>query len=435
MTVAVHSAAISLDMSKEAYQWGTVRPLMHAFLTHEAPDGSIVPSEFSLAESWGYVDDNNQIFELKLREDAFFSDGTPVTAETVKAWFEYFAQGTGVNVAGTGPIDTIDVLDEYSLRLNLSAPNPIVPFQLSEAHNWGAVSLVDDPERLSTETLSAGPYRLDPARSVPDEEYALVPNEYFWDQSLIQWKEVIIKVLPDAAARFRAVQTGQVDFATMAGANEYVEPAKEAGLQTFAVPANTRGLIVADRDSDGPLSDVRVRQALNYAIDRDTITAGLMKETARPTSIFRTSNGYDPSLVDHYPYDPDKARELMTEAGYPDGFTIDALAASHMFTGGGPLAQAIASYWDDIGVTANVTLAPSTAEWVEMRPTLEYEVLSLTLILTPVGYLYGFALTPERPSTREPLRRCRPGTRPALRGGQRGGGFRRGFPGDDAVHR
>ena len=112
LTVAVHSAVISLDLSKETYQWSTVRPLMHTFITHEAPDGSIVPSDFTLATSFGYVGDGNKIFEIKLRKDALFSDGTPVTAQSVKAWFEYFAKGTGVSVSTVPKLDSIDVLDD-----------------------------------------------------------------------------------------------------------------------------------------------------------------------------------------------------------------------------------------------------------------------------------------------------------------------------------
>jgi peptide/nickel transport system substrate-binding protein len=238
---------------------------------------------------------------------------------------------------------------------------------------------------------------------VPDEEYVLVPNEHYWDQSAVKWKEVVIKVLTDPSARFRAVQTGQVDVAVMAGALDFLQPAKDADLQTFAEPANTRGLIIADRAADGPLKDVRVRQALNYAIDRKAITSGLIGDAGTPTSEFRTSNGFDPDLVDRYPYDPQKARDLLAEAGYPDGFSLTMLGAGHMVTGGGPLAQAVASYWDDIGVTANFELAPTAAEWVEMRKTLKYQVLSLTFLLNPVGYIYGFALQPNGPPPANPF--------------------------------
>jgi peptide/nickel transport system substrate-binding protein len=231
----------------------------------------------------------------------------------------------------------------------------------------------------------------------------LVPNEHYWDQSAIRWKEVHIKVLTDPAARFRAVQTGQVDVAVMGGALDFLEPAKDAKLQTFAMPANTRGLVIGDRGSDGPLADVRVRQALNYAIDRKAITTGLLGENAQPTSEFKTTNGYDKAYADHYPYDPQKAKDLLAEAGYPDGFPLTLLGASHMVTGGGPLAQAVASYWDKIGVKANFELAPSATDWVTMRKTLNYQVFSLTFLLNPVDYIYKFAQTPQGPPPGNPF--------------------------------
>ena len=81
---------------------------------------------------------SNQVFELKLRKDALFSDGTPVTAEQVKAWFEYFANGTGVNVSTVPKLASIDVLDDYSLRLNLvgSEPQRAVPPVRGEQLGW-----------------------------------------------------------------------------------------------------------------------------------------------------------------------------------------------------------------------------------------------------------------------------------------------------------
>ena len=190
----------------------------------------------------------------------------------------------------------------------------------------------------------------------------------------------------------------------MAGALDFYQPAKDAGLQTFAnAGEHSRARSSQIAAANGPLKDVKVRQALNYAIDRKAITTGLLGDLGAPTSEFRTSNGFDPAYVDHYPYDPQKAKDLLAEAGYPDGFTLSMLGASHMVTGGGPLAQAVASYWDDIGVKADFTLAPSSGDWVEMRKTLKYQVLSLTLLLNPVGYIYGFALKSEGPPPANPF--------------------------------
>ena len=169
------------------------------------------------------------------------------------------------------------------------------------------------------------------------------------------------------------------------------------------MPANTRGLVIADRGGSGPLSDVRVRQALNYTIDRHTITKGLLGDIAAPTSEFRTSNGFDPAYVDHYPYDPQKAKDLLKEAGYPNGFTLTMLGASHMVTGGGPLSQAVASYWQKIGVKVGFTLAPSSGDWVQMRKTLKYQVLSLTFLLNPVGYIYRYTLQSQGPPAANPF--------------------------------
>lgn len=392
LTIGINAGPVSLDPSKDSFTFGAVRPLTNAFLTHQAPDGSIQPW---LAQSWRYLGKGNKDFELTLRRGTRFSDGNPVTAEAVKTWLEYFADGSSVFAATMGAIESIETVGGRTVRLHLEKPNPIIPYLLSENGNWGAISspaAVKKPSILGTETAGAGPYVLDPSQSVTDQTYTLMPNEHYYDRPAIKFGKVVVKVISDPTALLQAARTGQVDV-VVGGDLSTADAAKSAGLDVLGVPSNTRGLVLADR-AKGPLGDVRVRQALNYAVDRKTITQGLVGKHGTPTSQMSSLDGADPEYQDYYAYDLAKAKSLLAAAGHADGLKLNVLEFGGVGKVGTPLAQAIASYWAKAGVTANVVSAPSPAEFVEKRKTNKYPIVYYSVDNSSMYVAYKLAMSP-----------------------------------------
>src|SRR5262249_26430229 len=138
--------------------------------------------------------------------------------------------------------------------------------------------------------------------------------------------------------------------------------AKAAGLNVITAPSGFVQILILDRGpktpdgkSPNPLASVKVRQALNYAIDRAKITKAIYGQYGVPTSEMGTSDGFVPSLQNYYPYDPAKAKKLLADAGYPNGFSFTLTSESQFGTLADPVVQAIAQQYKAIGVDMKVT--------------------------------------------------------------------------------
>lgn len=328
--------------------------LSYDSLIRLTPQGTYAPD---LATSWGYVGKTNTVFQLTLRKGVRFSDGKPLTAAGVAAFLEYYAKsGTFASrfdfqsVTATGPL---------SLRITLKQPDPELPYYLEQDLVSGDVIGPDGMAHLSglgTSTDGAGPYVLDAAATITGSKYVYVPNKYYWDPKAIHWKQVVISIISDPTATLDALKTGQVQVAM--GQTTSAAAAKAAGLEVFAVPYTWDSVFLMDRGGSTvkALGNLKVRQALNYAVDRKAIASALWgsygqadDETAVPGYA-----GYNAADENMYPYDPAKARQLLSQAGYPHGFTLPMLAYD-LQPGETTFAQAIASYLGNVGVKVQIT--------------------------------------------------------------------------------
>jgi peptide/nickel transport system substrate-binding protein len=309
-----------------------------------------------LATSWRYVGEGNRVFELTLREDARFSDGSPVNARAVKTWFDYLVTSRAPQVPGLiGQVASVEAVDEFTVRINLRVPNPSMEFALSSATPFTtlgyveAPSCVARPERLRTDTCGAGPYMLDKAETVAGDSYTFVPNPHYYDKSRQHFNKVVVKAILQPSSMLQALQTGQVDIAE---SNATAAPAAEqAGFNVVTFPERNMFYPLDVRGARSePLAKLEVRQALNYAIDRDAIARTVYNGYATPSSEFESSDGMDPAYQDYYEYDPEKARELLARAGYPNGFELEGQVDDETTVPVVAQTQAVAKYWEAIGV-------------------------------------------------------------------------------------
>lgn len=328
--------------------------LAYDTLTRLAPDGSIQPD---LAVKWGYVGSDNTTFDLTLRSGVTFADGTPLTAQAVADSLNY-TRRNGLNVSWTSAIDSVAATGPLTVRVHCASPNPVLPILLDQIQLAGSVispSGLANPATMGTRSAGAGPYVLDAAHTASGDHYTYTPNPRYWDKSKIHWKKVVIKVVTNPSSGLDAVKTGQADLMTI-GANQ-AGSARSAGLTLAAAPIAFAGVNLADRQGvvAKPLADVRVRQALNYAVNRPAIARAVFGSYGQPTNLLSLPglDGFAADYDNHYPYDPAKAKRLLAEAGYPNGFTMPAEVQGII---GFDLApQAVFAQWRQIGVNVTVT--------------------------------------------------------------------------------
>ncbi|MDR1077526.1 MAG: ABC transporter substrate-binding protein, partial [Propionibacteriaceae bacterium] len=390
LTIAMQSDPGTLDpaLINQAAQWYT--DLAYAPLIQTSSDGTPRPS---LALEWGYVGEGNTVFELTLRPDVTFSDGGKLTAQGVVDHLTYVKGAGGQMAASLTTFEKIEATGPLTVRVTLSQPNPELTYLFAQ-YSVG-ISQVISPEglansaKLGSETHGAGPYVLDPAQTITGDTYVYFPNPNYWDKANIHWDKVTIKVIPNINSVLSALRSGQADFAQ--GDFTTAQAAKEAGLTTHFVPQVFQGIALNDRDGQmtPALADIRVRQAINYALNREVITSALLGETGVPTTQTVNGIGYVPALDDFYPYDPDKARALLAEAGYADGLDLPTLSTP--FASGDLVTQAIAGQLAEVGINLVVESKADANEFFNLMATGAYPVAWIGFGSMPM-YLEGINL-------------------------------------------
>ncbi|MHA6512923.1 ABC transporter substrate-binding protein [Tessaracoccus sp. Z1128] len=305
-------------------EWGNVATYHMAVydtLLRTAADGTVEPG---LAEEWTYNDANTEL-TLELRDGVTFTDGTELTADLAAQNLIRFRDGASPNTSNLAALTEATAADEDTLVLTLSKPDPALLTYLSQNSGLVAAASSFDAADAQTNPVGSGPYLLDTAATTVGSSYKLTANPDYWDPSIQHYDAITINFYADASALLNALRDQQVDVANLNSVTQ-IPDAESAGYTINQAPVNWKGLIIADRNGqvNEALADVRVRQAINHAIDREGLLQGLESGYGEPTTqIFGPgTEAFIPELEDAYPYDPEKAKALLAEAGYPDGVTI-----------------------------------------------------------------------------------------------------------------
>jgi peptide/nickel transport system substrate-binding protein len=400
LTLTAPAAPPTLDPAKVDNSFINFTLLAYDPLIELAPDGSLQPA---LAARWGFVGSGNTVFDLTLRSKATFSDGSPVTAAAVKTSLEYAKRATGPQSSLLGAVSSITVTGPLSLRFQLSQPDPLLPNTLTQTYGFGQIlspAGVAHAAKLGVASPSygAGPYTFDPAKSVAGDHYTYVARSGYYDPARVHYKKIVIRVIASPQSVLNALTTGQVDAAV--GDYTTVKQAKAARLQIKSEPFVWQGLNLIDRGGvkSKPLGDVRVRQAINYAIDRKAIASALLGPYGSPTDEFVVpgADGYSAKAADYYAYNPAKAKALLAAAGYPHGFTLPVLTAQ--FVGLDITTQAIAAQLAKVGITVKITSTANVATYETGMVSQQYPVVAVAYGAQPM-YLAGAGLfLPQAPA-------------------------------------
>ena len=313
-------------------------------------DGQPVPN---LVTEWSY-DETGTRLSLTLRDDVTFTDGATFDAEAVKANLELAKTKTGEAGSALRAVDSVEVVDATHADVVLSRPDPSLPQALARSSGYMASPDALGNADLETNPVGSGPYVLDQDASTPGSTYAFTRNEDYWNAEAFPYDSVEVRFLDDTTATLNGLRSGEID-GIAATTSDLVAGAEQADLTvTTYTNGGIEGLYLWDRAGAlvPALADVRVRQAINHAMDRETIVDVVKGGLGQPTvQMFGPSSpAYDESLEGTYDFDVEKAEELMAEAGYADGFTMSMPDASPVFPDEqAALTEALASI--DITVT------------------------------------------------------------------------------------
>jgi ABC-type transport system substrate-binding protein len=405
LTIAVTSTPVSINPALngvgdplELYNILSYDPLIY-----QQPDGSYTPG---LAVKWGFEGAGNKTFSMQLRPNVKFSDGSALSAQGVKDYFTYYAKVSPNANRLTGAV--IDVTGPLSLTIHLPAPDPDFAYLMTQDLGTGDVISplgLKDPSALGTKTAGAGQYVLDASATVTNQTYTFTPNPTYWDPSAIHWKKVVISVLANETAELDALRSGQIDY--MFGSPQDAASATSAGFVVTKFPYLFAHVQIMDVDGQTvkALGNQKVREALDYAIDRPALVKGLLNGFATTSEqlLLPGADGSSPALNSTYTYDPAKAKSLLAQAGYPHGFSFN-LIAYNLHPGITDIAQALASEWAQIGVKVNITVPPSIGAYVTDMASKKYSAevfefggqsmyLASQQLLTTGGFYNPFNVT------------------------------------------
>ncbi|WP_164479571.1 ABC transporter substrate-binding protein [Microbacterium sp. Y-01] len=375
LTVATKIDLATFDpgLANSAHQPVYLQPVYDS-LVRRLPDNTLEPM---LATAWEW-DESKTILTFTLRHGVTFSDGTPMNADAVKINLLRFRDSNGPTAARFAGVTAVEAPSDDTVVVTLNAPDPAILDYLGNQASFIGSPAAIDAGTIGTEPVGSGPYVLDADKTVPGSQYTYVKREGYWDPELQVYDTIVLKPIPDMTARLSAIISGQVDAGTIEPIQ--LDQAKGAGLSVYENDVNWAGLIIFDRDGTmvPALADVRVRQAINYALDRDALIEQIHKGLAKPTSqIFaEESSAFDPSLDDAYGLDVEKAKKLMADAGYADGFSVTMPDPSATFNPA--LTAVIGQQLADIGIAVNWD-SGTTADYIPNVISGKYPMAYFTL--------------------------------------------------------
>jgi len=325
-------------------------------LTRISRTGEVVPA---LAESW-QVSEDGKVYTFKLHSGVKFHDGTTFDAEDVKFSLDRARADNSTNAQKGlfAQIDTVDVVDPTTVKVTLKQPQGSFLYNMG----WGDAVIVapESAANNATNPVGTGPFKFD--NWAKGASITLVKNPDYWGEP-VALDKAEFRIIPDAAAAVPALLSGDVQaFPNMPAGDSL--PVIEADPRFKVVIGSTEGeTILTMNNKRAPFDNLKVRQAVSYALNREEIIAGNGSGLGTPIgSHFSPGNAAYVDLTGTYPYNPAKAKELLAEAGFPNGFktTLKLPPPAYARDGG----QVIASELRAVGIEAEI-IPVEWAEWVD----------------------------------------------------------------------
>jgi peptide/nickel transport system substrate-binding protein len=262
----------------------------------------------------------NKTFKAHIRQGQKFSDGTPVDSAAVKASFE-FAKNNG---GSTNDYKGITIETPDANNISITWPEAQGPIMDNKACNPKILPAAFLAAKKWDKPVGSGPYVLDTAASTTGSVYTFTKNENHWNAKNYPYKKLVIKVITSDTAAVSALKTGQIDAVLVPQAS--LNEVQASGQKVIKFQGQTTRLLLTDHLGKvvKPIGNLKVRQAINMVFDKAAMAKSLYQGNAEPTpQVFRKgTDAYVKDMQDPYPFNVDKAKSLMAEAGYANGFTL-----------------------------------------------------------------------------------------------------------------
>ncbi|MDI6025648.1 ABC transporter substrate-binding protein [Corticibacterium sp. UT-5YL-CI-8] len=350
ITVAQPTDALTMDPAKHsAFPTANIMFQLYDAMVTMDGEGVFVPA---LATEWSNPDPLT--WRFKLREGVKFHNGEDFNAEAVKFTFDraldpefkapYFSR--------IAAIKSVEIVDNYTVDIKTAKPFPTMLFSLYEA-SFAAMIVppkytAESPDALASAPVGTGPYTF--VRWLKDDRVVLKANPDYWGGAPAV-ENVVFRPIKEVRTRIAELTSDGVDIAADIPPEDV--PSLESGETKIATIASDFIYFYAfDTLKESPLQNKLVRQAINYAVDVDAIQQALLGGLGTRVALTLPTNafGYDKAWQP-YPYDPEKAKSLLAEAGYPDGFTIALTARQGRYMKDREIMDATIGFLAEVGIT------------------------------------------------------------------------------------
>ena len=343
--------------------------------------------EPALATEWRMDDPTTWTFVL--RHDVKFHDGRPFTADDVIFTYERAMGPTSDYRSTLTELDRVEKVDDFTVRFHTKGPYPTLPRAIVSifilSRSWAQENDAGIASNMSRGTQNfahfhangTGPFRVLSRRI--DQQTELEANPTWWDKPTHNLTKVTFLPIKNAATRVASLISGQVDMIWPLPLQDISRIERSSGYKVVQRPAEWTIMLGLDQKHDelagssvkgrNPFKDVRVREAIYRAIDvaaiRDRVMRGLSVPTALPLA--PTTYGYDPALNERAPFDPERSKALLAEAGYPDGFDFTLHCPNDRFINDEQICVAIVPMLARIGVRASLSVETRVKHFTKLR--------------------------------------------------------------------
>lgn len=360
--------------ANEIETWRVTKNIYETLVEYDEETTEVVPK---LAKDWD-VSEDGKTWTFYLQEGVKFHDGTDFNAEAVVYNFErmmdpehparhdgsysvYRGMFNGFKGEGSS-IEEVNVVEENTVEFKLAEPQATFLANLG-MHAFGIISpaaLEEYGEKINQNAVGTGPFKFE--SWTPNDSITVIKNEDYWVPDLPKLGKLIYKVIPDNSARLTALKNGELDIMVSLNPSDLESVEADSSLKVvLRQPLNVGYLSI--NNTKEPFNNPKVRQAINHAVDKQGIADAYFYGLAEPVKNMLPSDSwaYNDDIED-YEYDLDKAKALLAEAGYPDGFNLEfTVTANSRIYMQQPtkMVEAMKSSFEKIGINVKVV----TLEW------------------------------------------------------------------------
>jgi peptide/nickel transport system substrate-binding protein len=334
--------------------------------------------EPQLATAWKLTSPTSMRFTL--RQGVKFSDGSALTADDVVYSIGRAMSKTSNYAVYAQGIDKAVKVDANTVDIMLKAPTPTLVNQLTElrimSRAWAEKNKSLEPKDIKTQeetfahrnAMGTGPYMVKEWQ--PDQRLVLVANPNYWGKNPTNVTEIVYTPIKSQATRLAALLSGETDLVLDPSPQDMARLRQSPNTKIMDGVENRTIFLGMDQHRDelpgsnvkgkNPLKDVRVRQALNHAIDIKAIQKVTMRDLAQPTGtlVAPQVNGWTKRADARYPFNVEAAKKLLADAGYPNGFEVDFACPNNRYINDEAICQAVTAMWSRIGVKAKLRTLP-----------------------------------------------------------------------------